>query len=80
MSSMYSLTQDDNDGLFYTELSHIKSGKEKKVTKKSVEEQPESDEMNYADITHVIRSGETTYENVASQNENVTYANVVEMK
>jgi hypothetical protein len=45
---------------------------------KSVEEHPESDETEYAGITHILKAGETTYENVTPQNdEEYGYANVV---
>ncbi|CAB3976836.1 Hypothetical predicted protein [Paramuricea clavata] len=65
----------DNNDLVYTEMSHMKSGK-------SVNEHPaESDQTEYADITHILRAGETTYGNVTPQNdEKEAYANVVTLQ
>ena len=52
----------------------------KSRNEESVEEQPESDQPDYADITHILKAGETTYENVAFQSEKDTYANVVALQ
>ena len=56
-------------------MSHMKSAK-------SANEHPaESDQTEYADITHILRAGETTYGNVTPQNdEKEAYANVVTLQ
>ena len=61
--------------MVYTELSHMKS-------EESVNKHPEqSDPQEYAHVTHVLKAGETAYENVAVHNDdNEEYANVTVLK
>ena len=68
----YSVIKSDND-LVYTELSHMKS--EKASNKHPEQSEPEE----YADITHVLKAGETAYENVALKNDE-EYTNVGALK
>ena len=62
--------------MVYTELSHMKS-------EESVNKHPEeSGPQEYAHVTHVLKAGETAYENVnpLQSDDNKEYANVAVLK
>ena len=60
--------------MVYTELADMKLGK------CEPDKRAEQSETEYADITHILTAGESTYENVTRQtDEKEAYANVAEL-